>query len=488
MGAIGELQGRQQQAQQIAETIRRNKADEGLRQQQLTQAQSIADRAADLASNRLDLDKEVQRANLYSIAQGGVRNIQEALGAGHDPRDLEAEFNASLGQLMNYMSPNGPVVPHPGGLQAPPSPTNLQLPAGQQAQQQPQQQSSTPTPDQSPTGATGPQQPQSGIDPGITQRLQANKIAQIEAEAKARGVVTPAQTSQQTFQGQQARDQRDWEDKRQGAQNQFQIDQVNREQVFKAGESAKERTNRLDVAKMSKSAQIYGYNLEHDSQLNRTAAEFGVDPGDLSHMIVDWAGGGQKLDEKNPIMRKAMLAGEDLGYKDSGKDIDYISKLDQIQKNDLPAFTNFAQNYLSTNAAGQKLQSALAPTNIGKAGDAKKAEEMLKTRFQGIGTGLEGFSPGTRLASAFSAEGSSMPNLSDKQDQGLNKVANMDGMINQEKWYKLSNYTPQQLELFVGHNPGVDFTIKMKAPDGTIKAIPPQLVKSAIEKGAKVVQ
>ena len=239
---------------------------------------------------------------------------------------------------------------------------------------------------------------------------------------------------------------------------------------------------------MSKSAQVYGYNLEHDSQLNRTAAEFGVDPGDLSHMVVDWAGGGQKLDEKNPIMRKAMLAGENQGYKDPGKDIDYLTKLDQIQKNDLPKFEDFAQNYLSTNAGGQKLQSALAPLNVGKAGDAKKAEEMLKTRFQGIGTGLEGFSPGTRLASAFSAEGSSMPNLSDKQDQGLNKVANMDSMINQEKWYKLSNYSPQQLELFVAHNPGVDFTIKMKAPDGTVKAIPPQLVKSAIEKGAKVVQ
>ena len=88
MGAIGELQGRQQQAQQIAETIRRNKADEGLRQQQLTQAQAIADRSADQATQRLDLDKEVQKANIYSIAQSGVRNIQEALQAGHNPQDL----------------------------------------------------------------------------------------------------------------------------------------------------------------------------------------------------------------------------------------------------------------------------------------------------------------------------------------------------------------------------------------------------------------
>ena len=136
---------------------------------------------------------------------------------------------------MNYIHPNGPVLPHPGGLQAPPSPTNLQLPTGPQQQQQPQQQPPAtpltpyrPQPNQSPTGSTvdTAAQPQSGIDPGITQRLQANRIAQIEAEARARGVVTPTLMAEHQFQSSQQKNQQSWEDKRQGAQNQFQLDQT----------------------------------------------------------------------------------------------------------------------------------------------------------------------------------------------------------------------------------------------------------------------
>lgn len=489
MDAITNIFGQQQQAKQGAEVVRRNKADEALRQQQQDQARAIADRAWEQEERKMDIESDQLKLMKQSELEKALPNLSDAISK----KLITPEQGQSLVEMRlramgggTGSSTSTPMVPM----------NNTPAPQPQATPLTPYR----PQPNQSPTGATAPpvaQQPQSSLstfpDPNAALQAEVNRTralagAQAGATAAAEEPYKIA-ADKRVSADQEKRDARlnDYQVAREGTQNQLQKDLLNTKQIFEAGESAKDRNAAMDRAKLSSGTETSIANINNKTNVMRIGAEYGVDPSTSFNIGQDiYGGGGEKKDDKNPIMRRIAAPWEEQGYKDPGTDIDEFKKLDSIQKQDLPAFSDFAQNVLTGGVTGTKAQQWLA--KAGYPSDAAKAEDMLKTRFQSVGKGLEGYNGSRQLASQFSAESSSMPNLSDKQSQGIAKVQNMDNMINGRKAQIIKQYPPQQRELFQSRNPGTDFNIKMKTPKGDIVSIPPAKLEEAIAQGGKVVQ
>ena len=479
--AIGNIHNANLQGANLAETVRRNKADESLRQQQHDLAVSSAQRQQELEEEQHDIERQQNDVNSRMAAFQALGPMKEFLAQGGSQADLQSMMGQSLQNIAPLLAQKVQNVAPPAAPPPPPQQNNSLLPY-------------RPQPDQSPNASIAP--PGAPIiDPNLGARLQANKLATIRAEAGAQAggtaeAVEPYRiaSDKRLSADQEARDARlnAYSVAAANAQNQFDRDKAYQQQTFEASQNAMNRVKDLDVAKLSRGTQLSIAGMENDTMLKRIGAEYGIDPTHAAVLQMDmFAGGGVKPDLNNPVMRKLVADGEAQGFKNPGTDIDELKKLNSIQEQDLPAFKDFANTQLSTSGVGtktQKLVSSIWPT------DAGKAEDMLKTRFQSVGKGLEGYNGSRQLASQFSAESSSMPNLSDKKEQGLAKVNNMDNMINGRKYEILKNYSPQQVELFQAHNPGVNFNIRMKAPDGTIKEVPPGKVEGYIKSGAKVVQ
>lgn len=314
------------------------------------------------------------------------------------------------------------------------------------------------------TFQNGPQQqpPVSSTSPQIANLLQGLNLGafptanqQLQRQVGATRAVASAQASG-TAEGQapSVASARDFERERDAAKNEFEKDKVDKEQAFTAGQNALTRTNSLDVAKLSRGTQMSIANMENQTRLQQIGAEYGITPDMASAMTMDIYGGGdQKLDLKNPVMRRLATVADSQGFKDPGKDVDELKGLDAIGPA-LAKYKDFATNVLSTSKLGRTVQQG-----VGNAfgTDAKKKEEELAAYLQQIGKGLEGYSGSRQLAAQFGAESKTMPSLGDTQGQALNKVQSFIDNINARKAKILSNYSPKQQELFKARNPGVNF-------------------------------
>lgn len=416
---------RQYQQAELAQRGDQFKQEQALKEKAQGDVEANLEKELTLKQRQADVDSQLAQAQLEQSHIAKLRGLN----------DLNSSLPGGIQSLVNSVQPQQ----QPG----PQSPLDYKNTFQNRPQQQPQ----------GPSSSTSPEMINllKGLNLGGFQTQEQ----QLQRQVGATRAVASAQASG-TAEGQApaVASARDFERERDAAKNEFEKDKVDKEQAFTAGQNALTRTNSLDVAKLSRGTQMSIANMENQTRLQQIGAEYGITPDMASAMTMDIYGGGdQKLDLKNPVMRRLATVADSQGFKDPGKDVDELKGLDAIGPA-LAKYKDFATNVLSTSKLGRTVQQG-----VGNAfgTDAKKKEEELAAYLQQIGKGLEGYSGSRQLAAQFGAESKTMPSLGDTQGQALNKVQSFIDNINARKAKILSNYSPKQQELFKARNPGVNF-------------------------------
>lgn len=436
------------------------KQEQALRQQQQQDVEKQIEQQHEIASQQLANQHDQIQNAIESSRIDSLAKIQDFVRKGGDVSKLgTVDFSNLFSNQSNPASPagGGPnpnAAPSSVSPSAPsPAPSNVQSPLnykgimqnGPQAQPQSQAQSQVP-----------PQM--SGITNSIfgTQEDYL-KLLKGQAQAQAEGAAEGALPSKLVEMNrgnayQQARD---------AAQNDFQREIINKQQVQEASQNALQRTNQLDIAKMSRGTQMAIAQLDNSTKLKQIGAEYLTDPTSATGLALDIFGGGQKVDLGNPAMLKMVANGGAAGFKNPGTDIDQLKSLDKAETS-LNNYQDFVNKYLGTSKVGAIGQSIAG--KVPWSTEAKTAQDITKGDLQEIGHEIEGYPNGRALSSQFSAESQTTPNLSDTKANGQKKVDAMRNSINEQRSLILKNYSPAQIELFKKMNPGINLSSTAAAP------------------------
>jgi hypothetical protein len=470
MDAIGNIFSRQQEQANAAETARRNKVDEALRTQQMSQAQSIADRNADLEQQRIDKENEIQKAIVAHQAFLDMPIISGMLQAGWKPAEIEQVHQMSLGK--------GPVAAQPQGQPvAPPALT-------------PYRQQPTVQPNQSPQQ---PQQPQdtSGLPSDLGARLLQQKVAQTRAIAGAQAqgeqdVLGPVQQQQHQWAVDAANQQFDREKE---LKNNDYSQQTILEDRRQAGENARNAANLASEERrtgLTTATQMAMSNAERYTQL-QIAGMAPAGPNGQVNPLVSAAtaaamSGIRKLDTNNPIDRAAFAAVVNQGGRDVsgvGEQLQNLQQLDSIYDR----MQKWNDTYGGSGVIANKIKSATG--NL--ISDAKPDYDSAVADFLKLAQGAEGANKGRVPMGQFSLEQGGMIKMTNNKKENDKIIQQGRDRVEKMKQAQLQGVPPVQQEA-VAKTFGVPLpeepTINMKTPAGDIVAIPQSKVAEAKVRGA----
>jgi hypothetical protein len=404
-----DLKLRQQAEQRMEDQINKEfdlRSQELQNQHDLTQAQIEASRTAnlkglsDLAASGVDINKLVQSGAIKSPGGPGGSS-----GAPPQPNNP-----------LNFRGPQSSTTPQGSQQPSPTAPTMQNLFTG-----------AFPTPEQS-----------------MQRRIQeAGGVAGAQASATA-GAQEPYVEKQMGLKNQ-------YDVARANANNDFERDMLNRKQVFEAAQNADQRLSAEKIAGLSRGTQMAIANIENNTRKYGIDQEYGLPSGGITGLMMDIAGGNTKVDINNPRMQKIVSLMESQGMKQPGTDVDELKAL-QGAEDGLQSYRNFVNNTLSSSKIGRTVQQGVAsvyPT------DAKKALQAAQSNMISIEKSLEGFSGSSRLKAMFETAGGALPDLTDTQKNGNDKLDSLENQLNQRRQQILKNYNPQQIEIMQMQNPNL---------------------------------
>lgn len=198
------------------------------------------------------------------------------------------------------------------------------------------------------------------------------------------------------------------------------------ENTFRAGESSKERQNRLDISKLDRGTQFNIAAMHETGEDRRNLFNFGIglpseagaSKGAINNLQDQLATGEIDYDPKNRMQFIAQSANDQHGMQPFGKkNLDELKSLNQLDDLFNQMDTVVRQGATSIpGAMGEKLKSHLVPTEL-----ANKFNTIMG-QMQSVAKGAEGFSGGRILSGQFAAESGSMPQLGLPVSQNLERI------------------------------------------------------------------
>lgn len=448
----------QNAAQQKAELAQRGtqftesqKQQKQLEEERLQKEQEFRDAQLENAHQTLELSKELAA---YKHSQETLQALQEGRSGGMNTDKIQQFLQNGSFQGSQYRH-----LPGTGPAQAPP----------QQAPQQNAQISSA-GPQPAAGGAPGSDQPisfsPSDLGPSPEQRMQMAAQGKGQEAAAVSNAQQPNILAQIGAQGQQ---QQTLEGMRTAAAK----DAAELERTFKAGESAKERQNRLDITKLDRGTQ-FSVAAMHETGENKRALynfglglppEAGASKGALNNLQDQLATGEIDYDPKNHMQFIAQSANDEHGVSPLG-----TKKLEELkQLNTLNDYFDQMKDIVKQGAKSQVGAVAQGMLGAHWPSDIQNKFDELMGRVQSVATAAEGFSGGRLLSGQFKAESGSMPNSSHPVYQNLERIdAIQRTVLNKEQNSILAGVPQIQRELLKVKN---GLNIPDVVPDW-VKALP----------------
>lgn len=406
----------QQDADELAERTRQAKADEALRTSQLKQAQGIADTNAAHNRGLLEILQQKQALDADAEHLKSVHDIYDLLKGGVKPEDIQRlGLKLPLGNLPSGQDLN----------------TSENARLFQQAQAQA-------------GGAAAGQAP--------FQQQAANAQALREEQQKQADFGRTKELQQAGFSNTHAEDQ-------------LKLESEERR-------NAAELASRENMSKLERDTQMSIANMDNASRMQLGQMQYGYSPEEGQARAVQIFSG-QTKPTNSPQDRHIVAAGVNQGMRLPGEDVDELKTLQALNPI-LDRFEDFSKNNLSTNKIGALIQKGTAATPLSTEDKNKYAEIM--SDLQQVGKALEGYSGGRILSKQFESEAGGVPALGITSQQGLERVANLRKRAEERKQAIVKSLPPAQQEIInkvYGLNATpAGATVKLKAPDGTIKDIP----------------